>query len=262
MTTHTVKNPEFDPAAKRRAEEEAAEQEVAEKEVAEENEKSAEADMDKKALAGEDMDDTASIAPPYEESAPPYEQIISPTSLLSPASATTRRMPSFDNDGGDIGASRPSISESDDGDIGATRLTSPNTSTQSPPPLPPKDGPVEKTENGPTEDKEDLEKTPKLGQDGFPAAVDHLSQEVAPMPALPGVSTSITNTDEDVTLDIRWTVVGPSPSDGSSRLALRPVSRSRRRLGLRCAISRIPGTCGEFARFRVARCRPIRESCH
>jgi hypothetical protein len=207
MTTHTVKNPEFDPEAKRKADEEAKEEEIRKEQEAKEEEARLEREADEH--------DLESILNP----APPYEEVQSLGLLTSPETQRSQRLPSFDDDSGDIGGVRISIDDDADGDIGsafaptvtrsrARTVTSP---MKAPPPLPPKDGasisdakPGLSSNTTPRIDQSP-NRTPKLNQ--APETIDPLSQEQAAMPALPGVSTSITAADEDVTLDIRWTVL-------------------------------------------------------
>lgn len=232
MTTHTVKNPEFDPAAKKQAETEAARKALEKDE--------------------EDVSDTETEAPP-----PPYQPRESPTprgsstpsstphspskpsppeptishkpinpfgdddedepipstsQLTRPASA---RLPSFDDDEGDIGAAVSSepkpvgSAEEEDGDIGQT--ASPASSTPSSGiPLADQDSvstnptvspEIAAPDPGQTPRKEDQ---PLPGEDN--AQAEDKTQPPA-LPSLPGVSTSLTSADEVVTLDIRWTVV-------------------------------------------------------
>ena len=187
MATHTVKNPEFDPEAKKRAEMERIEE-----------------DLD------EEVSDTGTEAPPAYQ--PKHSPAVVPVKTINPfgddeepvfSTPSTRptsvRLPSydFDEDGGDIGVSSPVERKSvqpdtaqvdmDEGDIGQT--------------LSPRKSAVDPSEaemdhpgdlKSPTDTTEDTTAEP----------------EVAPaLPALPGVSTTLTSADEVVTLDIRWTVV-------------------------------------------------------
>jgi hypothetical protein len=259
MTTHTVKNPEFDPEAKKRAEAEEQKEE-------------------------EDVLDTETEAPP-----PPYQPEVpappsprpEPAPVVAPeprrkavnpfgddedeeelpvASSSTRhtrptslRLSSFDDDQGDIGASTPTKSKSglaldeDDGDIGrSTTPVKPKTLSipsrnasrssldgndeedegdlsRSSTPVKRHDSP-EQDDNSilsdnaaprsPVRPAHDLDKTPTKEDLPLP---DSSESELPPnaLPALPGVSTSLTAADEVVTLDIRWTVVGPSLCEAS-----------------------------------------------
>lgn len=276
MATHTVKNPEFDPEAKRRADLGMTE----------------EAKLGAVAEEAENKEDD-DPAPPYEEAVktPPAHQpesvrtpsptqpVSSPrsseaqpgpsesrprssTSTMRPMpslfddgedeplpqpkpssrqSTTLRPMPSlFDDDDGDIGgALSPSplpTSTDDDGDIGSSARSAPRTPqppVESPGSLDPgptpdrrssserrrssgsrrssdrRSGESRRSEEGresPSKqheaDDEASQATPKPEQ----AALDS-GEDFQAMPALPGVSTSLTSADEMVTLDIRWTVV-------------------------------------------------------
>jgi hypothetical protein len=201
MTTHTVKNPEFDPEAKRIADIEEA---VKKEEEAKEDDIRAAVE----ALEPHDLESILDPAPAYEES--PSSPSPPPSSIPSASIATSSRtrLPSFDDDGGDIGAM---IMDDDDGDIGSSlRSPEPSKSPGKTPPLPPpKDSPNPDSGDVDLSDDpaNDADKTPKRAADALPETAEPLSQENAPMPALPGVSTSITAADEDVTLDIRWTVL-------------------------------------------------------
>ncbi|KAL1410336.1 hypothetical protein Q8F55_004344 [Vanrija albida] len=271
MTTHTVKNPEFDPEAKRLADVAAADK--AEKEAEAEKEREAKAE---EALFSEENDDPA---PPYEEAiaTPPHETALpartsslppsSPTKSASPvkassparspsarklASSPTRPLPSpfdFDEGDGDIGAPSskpspplPSFDDDDDGDIGGSSARRPSAPVESPqdigdaqpePQLTPRLEHTPRLEQGPSLPS-DPEQTPKHANPTLPEARDNLEQELEPMPALPGVSTSLTSADEMVTLDIRWTVlcdlflvlIADSVYDSRSRTFLERVANA------------------------------------
>ncbi|CAK9782804.1 DUF726-domain-containing protein [Cutaneotrichosporon oleaginosum] len=283
MATHTVKNPEFDPEAKRRADLKIEEDCLA-------------------AVPEEQEDDDP--APPYEEAVktPPAHQPASPSPLPSPShelptspiqqpraststirpmpslfddegevtsvpatkppprSTSLRPMPSLFDDDGDIGASSsPSPlprSVEDEGDIAGdmhSASRSPRLSSDSPGLLEPRrssDGrrssegrrstdsrrsSAEHRRNteAPTEQPEPpskaVETTPKPEQ----APLDG-GEDFQAMPALPGVSTSLTAADEMVTLDIRWTVlcdlflvlIADSVYDSRSRAFLERVANA------------------------------------
>lgn len=152
-TTHTVKNPEFDPVAKMKAEseaetvrEEAEEEEIVEK-IAEAGPSSPARSIRKKVENpfGDDDDE---------------DELPLPSSSVNPV-----------ND------------DYDEGDLGAIEA-------------PPKDMTT----------AEEEETTPKAASVELPSAQ---KSDPTTSTALPGVSTSLSNTDETVTLDIRWTVVCP-----------------------------------------------------
>lgn len=226
MTTHTVKNPEFDPKAKEKAD------------------KAAEAGMD------EEVSDTeAEAPPPYQAKSPaPTLQVSSDDDSAVPAEppvavpipVSPRRPdpllrrtsnPFGDEDDEDFFALpssststtkslvRPSPNrlssfdaDDDDGDIGRSlspSATTPSATTptlQSRPQTPPT---PTITRPAPVHDpqKEDiLALDPTLEKASHDEAQED-SEEAATLPSLPGVSTSVTTADETLTLDIRWTVV-------------------------------------------------------
>lgn len=255
MTTHTVKNPDYDPeAAKQRdiEEAEAAEREaIAHKEAMEEEARKAEEGDVADGTASEIDGVTHDPAPPYAEvdpttSTPPAGRRPSPSSstiqsggrdvsgLISSsgnpfddtdlgdiASGDDDVPPPplpKDNTGGDIGGSSGDmggdIGSSLDGDIGRTSLDAPagDEATFSPD--------VNKTPklSGSATLSPDLSKTPKIVPETTPRggnarlpgdiqAVEPLKQDTEHMPSLPGVSTTMSAADQEITLDIRWTVV-------------------------------------------------------
>lgn len=262
MTTHTVKNPEYDPEAKRRADlaavakaEEEAEEAAAEGEEKGENE-AAEGEKSKKEKASQEVDelDAASIhdpAPPYEESvkddrAARREDSLKQDDSRKRAPRPPRPMPTLDDDEGDIGGALGGPEE--EGDIGGA-LGGPEEegdigfAISSPPPPPAKSrSPIATTTLSSTPIPEDddgdignikvdegVKKTSETktgGQEKDAEEGEQLAEkeeqpaeateppiegpdpdDFQAMPHLPGVSTSITAADEDVTLDIRWTVV-------------------------------------------------------
>lgn len=204
MATHTVKNPEFDPEAKRRAD--IAAREEAERGAGAGEEAEAEAEDEHGSKGdGQDKDskaldvDAESILDP----APPYaEQPHSP-------------LPTFDDDGGDIGDIGGALGgPEDEGDIGSA-LSAPSASpvapkhTLSAPEADEDDGDIGGVR--PDEPEAEAEKeapdTKPHEETTAPVAEPIEEPEFQSMPHLPGVSTSITAADEDVTLDIRWTVL-------------------------------------------------------
>lgn len=267
MTTHTVKNPDYDPeAAKQRdiEEAEAAEREaVARKETEEEEARRAEeGDDGTQSESGEVVHDPA---PPYAEVDPspttppavppktPEERRPSPPAAHGNSSLFSSSGNPFDDGdmsdmGGDIGSSSrdgdapppPPPKEDvgdigsafdDGGDIGRSSLDSPV-----PPEKAPQSPDVNKTPklgSGETLGETlspDVTKTPKAkgatasDAEGTPRgvhtqlpgdaklpgdvqAVEPLKQGTEHMPSLPGVSTTMSTADENITLDIRWTVV-------------------------------------------------------
>jgi len=70
---------------------------------------------------------------------------------------------------------------------------------------------------------------------------EEAEEEPPSLPSLPGVSTSLTTADENVVLDIRWTVVSTRISKHSKlTIAMRPVPCPHCRLGLRFSIASFP----------------------
>ncbi|EJT46431.1 integral membrane protein [Trichosporon asahii var. asahii CBS 2479] len=264
MTTHTVKNPDYDPEARRQRDieeaEEAERQAVARKEAEEEEARKAEENHDD--MRSESDDIAHDPAPPYAEVDPsPSTPPTVPPNLFSSSGN-----PFDDGDMGDMG---------DIGDIGG----SPG---DAPPPPPPKEdagdiggdigrssldspAPPEKAPPSPDVNKTpklssgemlspDLSKTPKSGgvsDEGTPRgvhtqlpgdaklpgdvqAVEPLKQGTEHMPSLPGVSTTMSTADENITLDIRWTVlcdlflvlVADSLYDARSRAFLERVANA------------------------------------
>lgn len=263
MTTHTVKNPDYDPEARKQRdieEAEAAEREPIERKEAEEEEaRKADENHDDTRSEGDLIDHDP--APPYAEvdpsaSTPPAvppktteDRRQSPPTSHSSSGADIHGLfsssgnPFDDGDmgdmGGDIGGSREDAppppppkedvgdigsSFDDGGDIGRSSLDSP-----APPAKAPSSPDVNKTPklSGGEMLSPDLSKTPKSGgvsDEGTPRgvhtqlpgdaklpgdvqAVEPLKQGIEHMPSLPGVSTTMSTADENITLDIRWTVV-------------------------------------------------------
>ncbi|KAL7419736.1 hypothetical protein Q5752_005652 [Cryptotrichosporon argae] len=221
MTTHTVKNPEFDPEAKRQADIDAARVIVDDA-----------ADRGKEEH-GSDVGNgsTAAPPPPYERRAPnPFtddgtaeetrtgDEKVDSTSTVGEedgqeadgrqAEATKTRPPPLQT---------LSVTGDDDGDISAA-LSAPLPSS----PLP---------SAGTTETEVP---TPRVELQDIASGTEeaHEVVEAERMPSLPGVSTSLTNADETVTLDIRWTVlcdlflvlVADSVYDSRSRAFLERVA--------------------------------------
>lgn len=251
MTTHTVKNPEFDPEAKRKADLAAVAEAEAEAEAKAEAEVEAEAEeKGREAREAEILRlETESILDP----APPYEEAVE-TDLAARRMPSLddeegdigqepvkevkqpRRLPSFDDEDGDIGAALGSPEEGDigatikpeegdigaamevpeEGDIGSAMSPTPTKQAELPIPKPEQedDGDIaavqveekadeKETETGKVE--EDKSEHPAAEEDKTPRLPE--VEDFQAMPHLPGVSTTITSADEDVTLDIRWTVV-------------------------------------------------------
>lgn len=148
-TTHTVKNPEFDPVAKMKAE-------------------------------------TAAEAIQEEEE---DEQVIETVTEAGPSSPTLSVRSKAENPFGDDDEDVPTLhtneqkktihDDFDEGDLGAIEA-------------PQAVGDIQETET-----------TPKATMSELPST----KSDPTMSSALPGVSTSLSNTDETVTLDIRWTVV-------------------------------------------------------
>lgn len=229
MATHTVNNPDFDPAAKKKAEMEA---DRIEEEGEMPEEESAppppyrpstlpalpalsSAEPAQPISVGQTSTPharpTISLPPTRKKSINPFgsddeDDDTLPTPLasssrLSPAPTPTRssigRLPSYeldDEDGGDIGrtASPAKAQRLGETDVGEDAIT-----------------PTASTANR-IEDEQDAVKDPEgpgEGESQGPVANDEETSMAAPLPSLPGVSTSLSTTDEKVTLDIRWTVV-------------------------------------------------------
>ena len=265
-TTHTVKNPEFDPMAKKQLEDEKA------KELEMEQEEDVEppppykpseepavdpesqpvvADLNSPTAVtsplprpsvkrrksinpfGDDSEEeeAASIpTPPRSNSLDPFTHDPSATArdTPSPHRPSSLRLPSFheDEDDGDIGRagspSRPSPSSTSP----AMTPTSPSRSqtptkaslkSTSSLALPIEPAATPRTEKPPDSVPEIHEPEP-AGKPEVEADPDDLSKPSG-LPSLPGVSTSLTNADELVTLDIRWTVVSRL-TDGKPKLTV------------------------------------------
>jgi len=120
------------------------------------------------------------------------------------ARKSTERMPSFDfgDDEGDIG--RPSSPAPED----ILKVASPRPRTDSTAEEASEDWSREKDadpERTPTKEHPKLPDPEKSGPNGDDKEDDE--EEPPSLPSLPGVSTSLTTADENVVLDIRWTVV-------------------------------------------------------
>lgn len=227
MTTHTVKNPEYDPAARKRKDLDDEKAITRSEELLEEA---------REALPAYQRDD--------EKPAPTYSQPDGPDPETTPRrpipSPILRKPPNpfGDDDDADIEDSiadatssssrststlnRPTPSrlssfdaEDDDGDIGRAGSPSPlhTPLAEQPPP-----SPSPSTSSLPTvtlsEPLHDPEKTPSKGPSRILTPSDQTEEaeepediEEAALPSLPGVSTKMSTTDELITLDIRWTVV-------------------------------------------------------
>lgn len=234
MTTHTVKNPEYDPVARKRKEMEA----------------------EKSGLRGEDEQGDLVPGPPAYQPRGQLPKVEDPTPLYTKAGPsrpmTTPRRPSPSpnplnqksvnpfGDDDEVDLPRPSMSTSsssrststltrptpsrlssfdaddDEGDIGrsaspsASRISLPDITlpsrSPSTPPTP--------TANS-SRPLHDPEKTPSRSVTPAPDNPEQQDEqyeqedpeEEAALPSLPGVSTTMSTTDEMITLDIRWTVV-------------------------------------------------------
>ena len=225
MTTHTVKNPEFDPLAKKKA------------------------DIEAKRIPEEDEGDLNDPPPAYQQMATehpnsldnvqvdPASVPLPPPSPVSPPSQSSSAIPSREVPVDPIGdddhtsnasssgppPSRPSqvqypsldeyVDDGDDGDIGQSLSARPASGTLA------QGAEMLQQEklkaSGPAGEKQrddhdmDPDKTPTKQPQHLGEEAEFV--ETAAMPSLPGVSTSLSNTDETVTLDIRWTVVSCSP---------------------------------------------------
>lgn len=229
MATHTIKNPEFDPNAKRQAE---------------------------MGVIPEIPEDVP--PPPYSPASQPVPQEQAAEVPLPPSKSSTPRPPSpapasahkpinpFGDDEDELEltprAPKPIREEVDDGDIGDS-LPSPALGKLA----------IGGDESGdlgggdiaaaipgvasPTDLKEDHDrKLPVEGdvKSGEDAKSDEDAEKPDLLPSLPGVSTSLTNLDEHVTLDIRWTVlcdlflvlIADSVYDARSRTYLQLISEA------------------------------------
>ncbi|WVQ62738.1 uncharacterized protein L199_000886 [Kwoniella botswanensis] len=260
MTTHTVANPDFDPKAKEKADLEA----IAE---AEEAEAERDVEAEKQRLAGrsrEEIDEEENPPPPYrprEESPLPRhttnpfgedeeeeDETRNPLASSSTVSTSKSPPPQSGKKSKPTPARLPSLDfDEDDGDI--TSMLSPPPSQSPRPPTSPSETPPPRDTNQKLRVEEtDAEKTPRVKFAESPEIVNNIVENrnsemkeeaesegdkaPAPLPSLPGVSTSLSNTDEKVTLDIRWTVlcdlflvlVADSVYDARSRAFLEHVS--------------------------------------
>jgi len=232
MATHTVKNPEFDPEAKKRADREA-------ERIATEGDDEV-SDTETEAPPPYQPKDPSPLAPPSDSPkvtisplpTPPTTKTINPfgddedeepipSSSSRQAKPNSIRLPSFDfdEDDGDIGVSSPAkrtpAKESppeDDEDIGGA--LSPVSATRNANSADPFDLTASTLKSPSESPSTDSIKTPRNDSTPLPDEKEEpTGTEVAPaLPALPGVSTTLTSADEVVTLDIRWTVVSAARS--------------------------------------------------
>jgi hypothetical protein len=227
MTTHTVKNPEYDPKAKERADAAKAEQLDA---VAEEETSDAETEArpppylirsssassststatgsSSKAQHRRDISPATTVYRPSnpfgddEDDDEVFRQSIPTVSTLDhthtrPSPSRFSSFSSLDVEGedeGDIGRATSPVKSRLQLDGSRSRSATLATDTQA--------------SAQPVAPLHDPEKAQILEAEPADLPGDTEAQlEVAPLPSLPGVSTTLSNTDELVTLDIRWTVV-------------------------------------------------------
>lgn len=229
MTTHTIANPEYDPLEAARVERERAEEE---EEVREETARLAEEDRlaEEARSAAEAL--RVEINGGEEEGGNPFEE--SPTPAL-----LRRKLPSVNPDPSDL-----AFRQDDSPPRSTWPLPASDASPASPPPPPPYSkrssstsrinpfGDDDEEEEGGDigrfdSDEEELRSTPKrVAPDLPPVEVEQEEEEVPKIvgtttdldgplrkedenatPLLPGVSTTVTAADEDITLDIRWTIL-------------------------------------------------------
>ncbi|ORX33634.1 hypothetical protein BD324DRAFT_638970 [Kockovaella imperatae] len=251
-TTHTVKNPEFDPLAKKQAEED----EKAEEFKREEEERDQpppppyEAPVESHPVPapspsprptmprqnslkpfGDDSDDDIGHVMPERtrSTSDPFSLDSPPVASSSSRRPTMLKLPSYneDDDGGDLG-NLGSPRSAQPPPASPMHLETPSKSQNSPPPTQHLSSSAEKSSKEHTispleaDDANDVETDPT-----------DLSKPSG-LPSLPGVSTSLTNADEHVTLDIRWTVlcdlflvlIADSVFDARSRVFLQRVAEA------------------------------------
>lgn len=222
MTTHTVKNPEYDPKAKM-AEELGTVDEVDEEEEeapppyegpapSSVNVEQVDATRATSVMDEADSTRTATSLRPESKAVDPFGDDEDEETLSLPAPKPSTRPPpaplhlDLDEDDGDIGysspAPTPAPASSSQPETFPELHDSPIAVSAPSASAPPK--------ADASEPIRDPEKTPRAAADGqIPLPVDGEQEEEVQkgLPSLPGVSTSLSNTDEMVTLDIRWTVV-------------------------------------------------------
>ena len=191
MSTHTVKNPEFDPIAKKQAE------------------------AEDEQVADEANADDANPPPPYEP--PDYDdprETPPETPKISIDPPTPRKLNPFGDDDEDNDPvtptqqrPQPQFHEQEvDGDMGYSTNDHEGVSTVSTPPTSTGGG-IDPGPSGQSSSSSVAEATAPPDQPDTASDEKAVEVDDAALPSLPGVSTVLTNKDEFVTLDIRWTVV-------------------------------------------------------
>jgi hypothetical protein len=324
MTTHTVKNPEYDPKAAKEAEEE----EIGKGEDHDRREEQDAPPPYEPRTVLPDLPTTStsekigettprrSTTPlpnpkprpkpinPFgedsdEEEAPitskPTTASLRATSPISSRSPQPRKMSTnpFGSDDEEDGlpsfasSSRQSVTspkppvgrtpsfdlEDDEGDIGRPASPEPRPDLISPTTRADSTANMEEEATKQEEKDADPERTPtkehfRLPDDGeiSQAPIDDskedTEEEPPSLPSLPGVSTSLTTADENVVLDIRWTVVSTQMLKYSKlMIAMRPIPRPNCRLGLRFSITSFSRIGCQSSRIRMGGCCTFRESC-
>lgn len=236
MATHTIANPEYDPQEAARVERERAlEEEKAREEaerLAEEERVAEEARLESEALRVEENG--------HDELARVDDEGESPAAATPSPSFVKRSLPSINADPSDLafGQASPPRSSSPLPSLSSPRPVSPpppppysqrSRSISTPNPFGDDDAEEDGGDIGRFDsDEEDLRSTPKPPHLDLPPAEESVEEEEEPpkivgtttdlekplrkedenaTPLLPGVSTTVTAADEDITLDIRWTIL-------------------------------------------------------
>lgn len=242
MTTHTIRNPEYDPAEVKKQQERDAEAATEAKIEAEDSANESapvqfEASVDKVKPETQNRMRASSLLSESRKPINPFgddddeEDAVPPTPKRQPSTEVKISVNPFGDDDDEEETARPAPS----------RTTSSTSSTIA--------APADETESdigAPTlllEESTSPKETPMApqrswsSQTAVPAAGDNAREMPVESQPLPGVSTSLSRTDENVTLDIRWTIlcdlflqlIADSIYDSRSRAFLQRVAG---RLGL------------------------------
>lgn len=140
------------------------------------------------------------------------------------AQSKAQTLSSLEEDEGDIGSARspplPDPSNPSNSPLGAASGSSADQLAPCRPQSLQTEDPSQSTPDATDEPSVDTKQTPR----GEPVALFDAAdpRAPAPLPALPGVSTSLSTTDEHVTLDIRWTVVSKFCLRAFAQLTVHP----------------------------------------